>query len=102
MILEGVRVTHNKDQLMDFSLALRAMKSGQIVARLAWKNPGKFVCTMSCQFVDPDESKPEELVTMKRFLVWRNDAGEYVPWVPSQDAILAEDWFIGKSGDFSA
>lgn len=92
-------------ETFDFSDALRHVKAGKRVARLGWKNPGKYVFLQLPSEVYNDymaeiEDTESQPVFVSAFLCWRNDAGKYVPYLPSQDAILADDWFVGKSGSF--
>ncbi|MEU6362188.1 Thoeris anti-defense Tad2 family protein [Streptomyces albidoflavus] len=85
---------------MDFSAALLALKGGAKVARASWKNPGKYVVLhpggLVAHPLDGSAVREEE------HLMWRNDTGRYVPWMPSQDAVLAADWFLGESGQYIA
>jgi hypothetical protein len=84
-------------EVFGFGIALAALERGFEVARLAWQNPGKYV------FHQPGEETMFDSrtgpVILKPHLVWKNDKGEFIPWTPSQDAILAKDWFIGRSGE---
>lgn len=85
-------------ELFGFGIALIAMERGHTVARAAWGNPGKYVFLQAGEeMFDPETHQPAPL---KAHLVWKNDRGEFIPWTPSQDAVLARDWFIGKSGDY--
>lgn len=86
-----------KDELFGFSLALAALRRGHMVARASWQIPGKYVMLQSGEeMLDPETGKP---TIIKEHLIWKNAEGKFVPWTASQDAILAKDWFIGKSGD---
>lgn len=83
-----------------FSVALMAVERGFTVARLAWKNPGKYVFyTGTVEFIQPSY-EADERGTTQPFLMWKNDKGLFSPWFPSQDAVLAKDWFLGRSGDW--
>lgn len=83
--------------LFSFSIALVAMKRGHKVARASWRIPGKYVMLQSGEeMFDPDSGQP---VQIKEHLIWKNAEGKFVPWSASQDAVLAEDWFIGESGE---
>lgn len=85
-------------ELFGFSLALVAMRRGHMIARASWQIPGKYVILQPGEeMLDPETGAPARL---KEHLVWKNAEGAFVPWTPSQDAILARDWFIGKSGDY--
>lgn len=96
------------DELFGFGIAVIAMERGHHVARLDWKIPGKYVylqCAGELFSVELAETEhPDEQpnpAVLKSFLAWRNGSGQLVPWTPSQDAVLAKDWFIGKSGEFN-
>lgn len=89
-------LTHG--DLFSFGIAQIAMDRGHMVARASWGNPGKFVFLQAGdQMYDPESGAPAQL---KPHYVWKNDRGEFVPWVASNDALLANDWFIGKSGEY--
>lgn len=97
------------DELFGFGIALIALQRGHKVARASWQNPGKYVfLVLSSEFSSSrwrhheinEESFPGHSVAVKPFLCWKNDKGDLVPWTPSQDAILARDWFIGESGKY--
>lgn len=86
-------------ELFGFGIALIALERGHKVARASWGNPGKYVFQQAGEeMFDPETHQP---VPLKAHLVWKNDRGEFIPWTPSQDAVLAKDWFIGKSGDYT-
>lgn len=84
-------------ELFSFSFALIALRRGHMVARNSWRIPGKYVILQPAEeMFDPETGAP---VQIKEHLIWKNAEGKFVPWTASQDAILARDWFIGKSGD---
>lgn len=85
-------------ETFDFSEALVHLKNGLTVARTHWKNPGKYVYLdrgKSHGALDPHRGT----VDRSPCLMWRDDKGRHSPWTPSHDALLAEDWFVGVSGD---
>lgn len=85
-------------KLMDFSSALLYIKAGEVLARASWGNHGKYVYLQAEETGASLDLVSGEPVTVNAHLAWRNDRGEHVPWAPSQDAVLANDWFIGVSG----
>lgn len=89
-----------RGELFSFSVALMAMRRGLYVARSSWKVPGKYVFIQSPPTEFIRDPATETTVPVKEHMVWRNGEGRLVPWAPSQDAALANDWFVGKSGDY--
>lgn len=73
------------DPKMDFSLALRGLRSGQRLAREGWNGKDLYV-----RLCDPE---PTQTINLPFFyLAYPN--GDCVPWVPSQTDLLADDWRI--------
>jgi hypothetical protein len=84
---------------LTFGAALRALKSGQAVARDGWNGKGLQI------YLVPANAYPaqtpiakaiygETLVPYKAYLALRDAAGEVSPWAPSCNDALAEDWYI--------
>lgn len=86
---------------MDFSDALRAVKSGARITRDGWNGPGQFV-VYQAGYPDgiPINANTATATgipqgTVCRFLPYlmmRNAQGAFVPWLASQGDVLAEDW----------
>jgi hypothetical protein len=88
---------------MDFSDALRGLKSGQKITREGWNAPGQFVVL---QRGYPDgiainantaaaTGIPEGTVCRFRPYLMLHTADEsFVPWAPTVTDTLAEDWLL--------
>lgn len=68
---------------MDFSDALRAVKSGAKITREGWNGPDQYVALQV-----PDEHSKMG----KPYLYISPVDGRLVPWLASQTDLLAEDW----------
>lgn len=87
-----------KDEIMDFSAALLALKAGKRVARAGWNGKGMFI------FLVPGSvfqvSRPPLLgiypegttVRYHAHVDMKTADGMVVPWLASQTDLLAEDW----------
>ena len=71
--------------MLDFSMALRALKNGQMVTREGWNGKGMWLALQR-----PD---PASKMTLP-YIYMRTAQGDYVPWLASQTDLLAEDWHI--------
>lgn len=71
---------------MDFSDALRHLKSGQKLARAGWNGKGMYV-----QLNPAKDFKNTELCP---FLTIKNVRNSFDTWVPSISDLLATDWEI--------
>ncbi len=73
-----------------------ALATGSKVARKGWNGAGQHVrMTSGVTRVMLNCGRDNEAMTfadMNPFMVLRNAAGEYVPWVPSQGDMQAVDW----------
>ena len=89
---------------MDFSDALREIKSGRRLARSGWNAPGQWV-----YLVDGSEfavDRPPllgffEKGTKIRYddhVNLRNACGACVPWQPTQGDMLGTDWLVLDDG----
>lgn len=82
----------------DFSEALRAVKSGQAIARAGWNGKGMFVYHVQANAypatspVAKAHFGDDALVPYGAYLAMKTATGEVVPWLASQTDILAEDW----------
>lgn len=94
---------------MDFGLAVEAMKSGLRVARWAWYRQSNetypFLADQVECHANADLSEFEDLeegVHVSDMLVLRTEKATLMPgWLPSQEDILAEDWYIVDKYDSS-
>lgn len=71
--------------MLDFSMALRALKNGQLVTREGWNGKGMWLALQR-----PD---PGSKMTLP-YIYMCTAQGDYVPWLASQTDLLAEDWHI--------
>jgi hypothetical protein len=87
---------------VDFSDAFRAAKNGERITRTGWNGPGQWVA-MSPGFDLPADRVFSEPIraaiaesgtdgTFAPYLMMHNAQGVFVPWVPSQGDLFAEDW----------
>ena len=80
-------------EMFDFSIALAHLRNGRKVAREGWNRKGQWLMLT----ITPPTTSIE--VDGKRFafapyVQLKNAEGEMVPWQPSQDDMLADDWMI--------
>lgn len=84
-----------------FSKALEMINEGYNVRRKGWNGANQFVFHVNdasfniCIDTENDEPSDEpkfESHKLEPFLVLKNAQGKYVPWIPSQGDLDAEDW----------
>ena len=68
---------------MSFSEALKALKMGNKVARLSWDG---FKAWIKLETQNDTLTLP--------YVVMKTARGHFVPWLPNQCDLLAEDWWI--------
>ena len=69
--------------IMNFGLAIEAMKDGQKVSRKGWNGRGMWIAIQM----------PDKLSKMQLPYIYMSTAQrELVPWLASQSDMLAEDW----------
>lgn len=71
--------------MMDFGDAIRALKSGKLVARAGWNGKGMW---LALQVPDAQSKMGEPYIYL------RTVAGTLVPWNPNNIDMLATDWFV--------
>ncbi len=76
------------ETLLDFSLALTALKAGEIVSRKGW-NGAKSGMNMFIALQIPDANSK-----MGNPYFYMHVDGVNTPWHPSNLDLMAEDWFI--------
>lgn len=85
---------------MDFSDALRAIKTGHLVRRAGWNGKGMFVflvagSTFVVNRAPLNRIFPEGAeVTYQGHIDMKTADGTIVPWLASQTDVLAEDWEV--------
>lgn len=88
---------------MDYSDALRAMKTGQRIARRSWIEPGKYVYWVPPgQTTTPDGIARDLVGHALFFRPHKGERGMVEPWLPSFDAQAGCDWYVVTDGDDSA
>lgn len=90
---------------MDFSDALRAVKSGEKISRIGWNGKDMFVV---CQKAYPQGipcnaqtaaawgMNEGDLFKCNPYLQIKNVDGSHSMWVPSIGDVLADDWVLVK------
>ncbi|MEU2086864.1 MW1434 family type I TA system toxin [Streptomyces albus] len=80
---------------MDFSDALRAMKTGHRVARSSWLEPGKYVYRVPPQDTTlPDGTRVRQSATYLFYRPAKGPGGLVEPYAPLPDALEAGDWYV--------
>lgn len=74
---------------MDFSEALRLLKSGRRLARAGWNGKDMWI-----RLVGPTQGDPT--YPRRAFLEMKDATGQLVPWLASQTDLLAEDWLLDE------
>ena len=79
-----------------FGHAVELLKTGFKLARKGWNGRGMYI-----SYVDPKEWNSSELerpwdedLKPRPWIGVKTVDNEYMPWVPSQSDVLAEDWII--------
>ena len=76
---------------MDFSEALKLVKTGKWIGRYGWNGKGMFVFLRpAVTDADPNNGKEDHLP----YLCMKTVQGDFVPWLASQTDILADDWQV--------
>lgn len=75
---------------MNFSIALDMIRGGRRLARTGWNGKGMWV---ACQ-----ASGGHDRPMNRDFLYLRTADGGFVPWIPSQSDLFAEDWHVVNGG----
>ncbi|MFD8279712.1 DUF2829 domain-containing protein [Streptomyces samsunensis] len=88
---------------MDFSEALRRLKSGARVTRTGWNGRGMFVVyqkgypegiAINANTAEATGIPQGTVCRFRPYLMMKTVDDEFVPWVISQTDALAEDWEI--------
>lgn len=83
----------NVDKGCTFGCAIELVKTGSRMSRKAWNGKGMYITLVSSKYWSMD--KHENSTCRKRhWLGIKTVDNEFMPWVPSQSDILAEDWII--------
>jgi hypothetical protein len=86
---------------MDFSDALRAIKSGKRVTRTGWNGNGMWLFLIPGSRFPVERGRPMalaapemvgNLVSYRSHIDLFTADGEFVPWCATQSDLLAEDW----------
>lgn len=85
---------------MDFGDAIRALKSGEKVARAGWNGKGMFLFLVPGSTFKVNRAPllgiyPEGTeINYHAHVDMKTATGEVVPWLCSQTDMLAEDWVV--------
>lgn len=81
---------------MNFSKALDSVKTGDIAYRTGWNTKESFIELKGSPYLITDNPKTGEdtLKTSKAFIHLSDENGNYVPWNPTQDDLLSDDWVV--------
>jgi hypothetical protein len=85
---------------MDFSEALKAIKSGHLVARAGWNGKGMFVFLVQGSTFKVNRAPLLGIfdegteINYHGHIDMRTADGTIVPWVASQTDLLSNDWEI--------
>lgn len=88
--------THRPTDGMTFGMAIEAVKKGFKIARIGWNGKGVFLLHVS----NPDYGIINEIglnIPAANILPWigiKTADNKFVPWLPSQADMLADDWQI--------
>lgn len=91
------------NEMLDFGKALNALKDGKKVSRAGWNGKGMWVAYQKAypEGIPINKNTAEatgiQEGTVCRFLpylVVKTADDSFVPWLPSQTDVLAEDWSI--------
>ena len=82
--------------MIGFGEAIRALKSGQRVARAGWNGKGMWLRLIPAgEWSIPNLSlEPGTILPLLPWIGMRTAGGEFVPWLASQTDILAVDWTV--------
>ena len=90
---------------MDFSDALRAVKSGEKISRIGWNGKDMFVVYQkaypqgipcNAQTASAWGMNEGDLFKCNPYLQIKNVDGSHSMWVPSIGDVLADDWVLVK------
>ena len=88
----------NVEEGCSFGHAVHLMKLGFKLARKGWNGKGMYI-----SYVDPKEWNSSELerhwdedLKPRPWIGIKTVDDEYMPWVPSQSDVLAEDWVLAQ------
>lgn len=71
--------------MVSFGAALEEIKAGKRATRLGWSGAGIWI-----KLHRPSEQSRNVLA----YLFQRTAQGEFVPWIPTQTDLLADDWTV--------
>jgi len=87
--------------IQDFSWALKCLKRGEKLQRQGWNGKGLWIVLQEGYPDGVAANKNSQkaygvpegtIIKVRPYLVIRSIDGSFVPWLPSQTDILAEDW----------
>ena len=117
--LSGLIIKNESEVIiMNFGQAIEALKEGKKVARAGWNGKGMFIFLFSessfctCCYdgsrdfhIDQDEINPighigfeekDVFYPIGDFILLKTAGNKCIPWVTSQEDVLAEDWVVAE------
>lgn len=81
---------------MNFGKAFETTKAGNMIDRPGWNGKGMYViAVLKSEIGFLVDGKNEPIARdIGPFLMLRTVQGEFLPWLPSQSDLFAEDWQI--------
>lgn len=76
---------------MDFGETLKALKSGEKVAREGWNGKGMWLVLIT-EWATAVDGVP--LLPLSPFIGMKTADDKLVPWLASQTDVLADDWYV--------
>ena len=94
---EAFENAYRKNGQLNFGHALEAVKTGNKISRSGWNGKGLYVYmwrdTLNRKWIN-DSAVPLSYLCLRYPCGDVYETGAFVPWVPTQTDLLAEDWCI--------
>ncbi len=79
---------------LSFGLAIEALKNGKKAYRIRWGVDTWLTLIGSDYYVLKDGSLPPDGPILSHWIGIKTEDNKFTPWAPSQDDMLAEDYFL--------
>ena len=84
--------------MVDFSVAISAIKDGEKVRRKGWNGKGMYIyyvhLPLPFHHDEYESSRGEKVWGSSEFIVMKTADNKLVPWLASQADLLANDWEV--------
>lgn len=88
--------------MVDFGVAVQAVKQGKKIARKGWNGSGMFVYYVPAAKYPIQRNNlgtlggmfPEDLAPYREYLALKTAQNDIATWTPSCSDALAEDWYV--------